>query len=106
MPSLYIFCVGEPADLYDTTNPDWVPSLRMGHTISQAPSQDRYNRAERRRKRKRLASDTEECRNDSISSEPKTCSLQLQFESSSGQTDDGFTQSVQSENQSIISCLE
>ena len=44
---------GEPADLYDETNPAWVPTEKMGHDISdQQPDNDRYNQAQNRKRRK------------------------------------------------------
>jgi len=53
--------LSELVDLYDATNPDWAPSVEMGRIISQAL---RYDFAKQHRERKRLASDTEECRSD------------------------------------------
>jgi len=49
---------GKPADLYDTSNPDWLPTLHMGHSKQTKSDQivsanvERYERAvERERKR-------------------------------------------------------
>ena len=40
--------VGKPANLYDGTNPDWVPSLNLGHATMKASesamASERYNR--------------------------------------------------------------
>ena len=38
----------EPASLYDTTHPDWLPTLHLGHTKVKAVSTDRYERLQRR----------------------------------------------------------
>ena len=38
--------------MYDTTNPDWVPSLKMGYETYHAPDQERYARLQLRKKRK------------------------------------------------------
>ncbi|XP_049520628.1 uncharacterized protein LOC125944308 [Dermacentor silvarum] len=43
-----------PSDLFDSTNPDWAPSLHLGYSIKQADA-DRYERSEQRRQRKRRA---------------------------------------------------
>ena len=43
--------IEEPAKLYDTTNPDWVPSVNMGYASYHGPDQERYKRAEQRAKR-------------------------------------------------------
>jgi len=52
------FVSGKPADLYDTTSPDWLPTLHMGHSKKTKNDQvvsaniERYERAaERDRKR-------------------------------------------------------
>ena len=50
---------GNPADLYDTTNPAWLPTLHLGHEKRAAVARDdsmaRYERAtERKRKRNTL----------------------------------------------------
>ena len=43
--------VEEPVKLYDSTNPDWVPHLRMGYKI-EVPDKERYERLKQRKKRK------------------------------------------------------
>ena len=43
--------VEQPVKLYDSTNPDWVPHLRMGYEV-EAPDQVRYASSELRKKRK------------------------------------------------------
>ena len=50
------FVCGKPCPLYETTNPDWVPSLRLGHNDSkQAGNTCRYDRASARvAKRRRV----------------------------------------------------
>lgn len=52
------FISGKPSTLYDSTNPDWVPSLNLGHSQSlyTPASTTRYMRAqERGSKRRRIA---------------------------------------------------
>ena len=44
--------IGKPALLYDSTNPDWVPTEEMGYNSSQAPDQQRYVRLENRKRRR------------------------------------------------------
>ena len=44
--------IGKPALLYDSTNPDWVPTKEMGYKSSQAPDQQRYVRLENRKRRR------------------------------------------------------
>ena len=55
------FHSGKPAYLYNTTDPDWLPTLRLGHkehgsvvTRSLDPSVDRWKRAQEREKWKRI----------------------------------------------------
>ena len=58
-PQVSVFCsyftctadvyVEEPVKLYDSTNPDWVPHLRMGYEV-EAPDKERYERLEQRKK--------------------------------------------------------
>ena len=36
--------------MYDTTNPDWVPSLKMGYETYHAPDEERYARLQLRKK--------------------------------------------------------
>ena len=52
-----MFCISyidKPAALYDTTNPDWVPTLKMGHDRFKSPTANRHVRlVERAHKRKR-----------------------------------------------------
>ena len=38
--------------MYDTTNPDWVPSLKMGYEPDHTPDQECYTRLQLRKKRK------------------------------------------------------
>ena len=51
------FISGKPAELYDSLNPDWLPTLHLGHTKIKpsASADDRYQRT--LRKRQRVASD-------------------------------------------------
>ena len=35
--------LGKPAQFYETTNPDWVPTLHMGHKVT-VPDQERHKR--------------------------------------------------------------
>ncbi|KAH7948908.1 hypothetical protein HPB49_003397 [Dermacentor silvarum] len=48
------FVTGTPSDFFDSTNPDWAPSLHLGYSIRQADA-DRYERSELRWQRKRGA---------------------------------------------------
>ncbi|XP_041347756.1 uncharacterized protein LOC121367563 isoform X1 [Gigantopelta aegis] len=45
------FIMGKPVDLYDETNPDWAPSLKMGHEKLgfSKTSKDRYERISKRK---------------------------------------------------------
>ncbi|XP_041349966.1 uncharacterized protein LOC121369152 isoform X1 [Gigantopelta aegis] len=45
------FIMGKPVDLYDETNPDWAPSLKMGHEKLGffKTSKDRYERISKRK---------------------------------------------------------
>ena len=47
--------IGKPAQLYEATNPDWVPTLRKGHKVT-VPDQERHKRAKEQAKRKRVVS--------------------------------------------------
>ncbi len=44
------FVSGKPADLFEDTSPDWLPSLNLGHTRSKLPAQatERYERRKAR----------------------------------------------------------
>ena len=48
------FLSGEPADLYDVNNPDWLPTLHMGHSKGTGSSHDaaRYERGKERERKK------------------------------------------------------
>ena len=59
------FVSSKPTSLFDETNPDWVPSLRMGYEdncSAQESSCVRYQRLEERRKRKRDLDAAEEAK--------------------------------------------
>jgi len=61
MTSNHFSLPGKPASLYDVENPDWAPTVNMGHNkikVSQTPASK--NRAERasRRSNKRQSSTT------------------------------------------------
>ena len=56
---MLIHCEGKPADLYDDTNPDWVPTQKIGYKSGHQPDNDRYCRA-MNRKRHRLEMQAEE----------------------------------------------
>ena len=46
---LFCFFAEKPADLYDQLNPDWAPTVNMGHIrafMTQSPSKSRYNRSQ------------------------------------------------------------
>ena len=46
------FICGKPSALYDSTSPDWVPSLKMGHNKAGCINDsDRYERANSRKRR-------------------------------------------------------
>ena len=47
-----MFVIEELVKLYDSTNPDWVPHLRMGYEV-EAPDKERYVRSEQRKKESR-----------------------------------------------------
>ncbi len=50
------FVHGSPAKLYDSTNPDWVPSLKLGYdTSSTQKATERYVRVAERNSRRRPA---------------------------------------------------
>ena len=57
--------VGKPSALYDNLNPDWAPTLKLGHQLlsqSDTPDpavQSRYDRARERLKRKRTREEME-----------------------------------------------
>lgn len=51
---------GKPSLLYDTQNPDWAPTQKMGYKVSQ-PDVGRYSRLEERRKRRKVESSSESC---------------------------------------------
>ena len=40
--------LGKPSSVYDSTNPDWLPSARMGYVASSTPSRERFVRLKRR----------------------------------------------------------
>ena len=46
------FVSGSPSSLYDTGNPDWAPSLKLGYASGRVPSADRSECAERRASQK------------------------------------------------------
>lgn len=46
--------------MYDSTNPDWVPSLEMGYETYHVPDQERYTRLQLRKKRKMDATEDDE----------------------------------------------
>lgn len=46
------FINGQPAKLFETTNPDWVPTLNLGHCDIKSPTEARYKRAKRRTEEK------------------------------------------------------
>ncbi|KAH7945743.1 hypothetical protein HPB49_015129 [Dermacentor silvarum] len=68
-PSLRVcgahFVTGTPSHLFDSTNPDWAPSLHLGYSVRQADA-DRYERSELRRQRKRRQRKTGVCPPDNL----------------------------------------
>ena len=45
------FCFKKPAELYDFTNPNWLPTINLGHSkleTQQPVDSNRYERAQRR----------------------------------------------------------
>ena len=58
------FLSGKPSPLYDTTNPDWVPSLKLGHNNCSSADTSRHDRASaravKRRKVQEAVDDDEE----------------------------------------------
>ncbi|KAH7979169.1 hypothetical protein HPB49_008551 [Dermacentor silvarum] len=59
------FMTGTPSDFFDSTNPDWAPSLHLGYSIRQTDA-DRYERSEQRRQRKRRQRKTGVCTPDNL----------------------------------------
>ena len=49
---MLIHFAGEPADLYDDTNTDWIPTQRMGCKSDHQPNNDRYCQAMNRKRRR------------------------------------------------------
>ena len=43
------FISGNPAALYDVTNPDWLPTLHVGHSKVKSVDSDRWDRMRSRR---------------------------------------------------------
>lgn len=86
--------------MYDTTNPDWAPSLHLGYSASQTPSQERYERAVLREKRRRIESAGDDdlptgvgCQTDYVETVSTAC-----------QTDDDFMNEytrLKSENETL-----
>lgn len=85
--------------MYDTTNPDWAPSLHLGYTVSQTPSQERYERTVQREKRRRIDSTGDDlptgvaCQTDYVETISTGC-----------QTDDDFMNEytrLKSENENL-----
>ena len=55
LPKAFLgFSVGRPAALYDYTNPDWIPSLKLGYETGSevAAAMNRYDRKRARETRK------------------------------------------------------
>ena len=50
---------GKPAALYETTNPDWLPSLKLGYAPPTTSATPRYARSKTRHDRKRVPTVTE-----------------------------------------------
>ena len=48
------FISGNPSDVNDDTNPDWLPTRNMSYSLQHGPTPERYERAQRRSKRPRL----------------------------------------------------
>ena len=44
--------MGKPAALYDSTNHDWVPNLKMGYETNHSPDQERYRRLQLQKRRR------------------------------------------------------
>ena len=45
--------IGKNPDLYDKTNPDWIPTVNMGHQYVDCSGQKGFQRLDRRKKRAR-----------------------------------------------------
>ena len=86
MNNSYINVTGKPAKLYETTDPEWVPTLHMGHKVS-IPDQERHKRAEKRAKRKRVASDSGDVGN---ASSEVAAAVVRETKNNGNQTDDAF----------------
>ncbi len=52
------FKSGKPSSLYDLTNPDWVPTLKLGHNHTHAGDSSRHERASERSAKKRKLEET------------------------------------------------
>lgn len=56
--SVCFTCLGTPAKLYDTTNPDWAPTLLMGHSTAAMKAMNdglqRYQRTAQRRQKQQM----------------------------------------------------
>ena len=78
--------IEEPAKLYDTTNPDWIPSVNMGYTSYHGPDQERYKRAEQRAKKRRITPET----SDSETMASTFCETATETKDRECQTDDIF----------------
>ena len=47
------FVSGKPSKLYDSTNPDWSPSLNLGHSCIKQSDTSRHDRASSRAEKRR-----------------------------------------------------
>ena len=64
--------LGKPSKLFDTTNPDWVPTLKLGHdklTISTSKATAPYSRSKER--------STKKIKLEALSNKQKTCDSSL-----------------------------
>ena len=43
-----MFTSGKPASLYDTTHPDWLPTMHMGYKKGKSVDTEKYDRVQRR----------------------------------------------------------
>ena len=74
--NIFIFCfLGKPSKLFDTTNPDWVPTLKLGHDkliINTSKATARHSRSKEW--------STKKIKLEALSNKQKTCESSLDAE--------------------------
>ena len=72
---LHFLFLGKPSKLFDTTNPDWVPTLKLGHdklTINTSKATARYSRSKER--------STKKIKLEALSNKQKSSESSLDFD--------------------------